>query len=208
MRKRKAVLAVCLGAVFLTGCLGIGGSSALKTDSSRIYVTDESGFQTATVKPYEVKEYYNLDELKSYLNKAVGAFNETYGQNGVTLQSCTMEKGIASAIFAYGSGEALCDFTAKNNDNENHVDSIAIVPLSQVIGESESEGVTFIKADGKAADKKALLNKSDCNTVVVTGNKPVTIQTQKRLLFVSDNVVVKDQHTVEITQGKSYIIYK
>lgn len=208
MKKRKAVLAACLGAVFLTGCLGIGGSSSLSTDSSRIYVTGDGGVQTVTVKPYEEKEYYNLDELKSYLNKAVGTFNETHGQNGATLKSCTMEKGTASVVFAYESGEALCDFTAEYNDKENQVNSIATVPLSQVMRESESQGVAFKKADGKPADKKALLSKGDSNTVVVTGDKPVTIQTQRKLLFVSDNVVVKDHHTVETTQGKSYIIYK
>lgn len=208
MIKRKAVFLIFFGTLFLTGCLGIGGNSALNTDSSRIYVTEDGGFQTATVKPYEEKDYYNLDELKSYLNKAVDTFNETNGQTDVTLQSCTMEKGIAKAIFAYGSGEALCDFTEEYNDKENLVESIVTIPLSQAIGESESEGVTFIKADGKATDKKALLDKSESDTVVVTGNKPVTIQTQKKLLFVSDNVKIKDSHTVEITQGKSYIIYK
>lgn len=208
MKKRKAVLTALLAAGMLTGCLGNGGSSTLNSESSRIYVTEEGTFQTATVESYVQQEYYNGDELKTFLEEAVSQYNGANGQNQVTLDSCTLDNGTAKMMFHYASPDALIGFTTQYEDKENQVESIAVDKLSEVYGQSESEGVTFIKADGKKADQKAVSKRGESQAVVVTSANPVTIQTQGKILFVSDNVVIKDSHTVQTTKGKSYIIFK
>ena len=209
MKKRKAVLTALLAAGMLTGCLGNGGSSTLNSESSRIYVTEEGTFQTATVESYAQQDYYNGDELKTFLEEAVSQYNEANGQNQVALDSCTLDNGTAKMMFHYASPDALIGFTTQYEDKANQVESIAVNKLSEVYGESESEGVAFIKAsDGKEADKKALTKRVDNHVVVVTSANPVTIQTQGKILFVSNNVVIKDSHTVQTAKGKSYIIFK
>ncbi|MDK2966877.1 MULTISPECIES: hypothetical protein [Lacrimispora] len=209
MKKLKAVLAAVLAAGMMTGCLGIGGSSTLNTESSRIFVTEEGTFQTATVESYAQQDYYSADELKSFLEEAVSKYNGENGQNQVTLDSCTLDSGTARMMFHYASPDALIGFTTQYEDKANQVESIAVSRLSDVYDQSESEGTAFIKAsDGKKADRKALSKRGENQAIVVTSENPVTIQTQGRLLFVSDNVVIKDKHTVQTTKGKSYIIYK
>lgn len=209
MKKKKAVLAALIAAGMLTGCLGDGGSSTLNGESSRIFVTEEGILKTSTVETYAEQDYYNAEELKAYLEEAVSAYNGTHGQGAVTLDSCTMEKGSAQMIFRYGSGNDLVGFVSEYEDKANQVDSIDMTTLSDVLGQIESEGTVFVKAsDGKQADKKALSNKGESHAVVVETQNPVTIQTQGKLLFISDNAVVKDRHTVQISQGKSYIIFK
>lgn len=209
MKKLKAVLAAVLAAGMMTGCLGIGGSSTLNTESSRIFVTKEGTFQTATVESYAQQDYYSADELKSFLEEAVSEYNGENGQNQVTLDSCTLDSGTARMMFHYASPDALIGFTTQYEDKANQVESIAVSRLSDVYDQSESEGTAFIKAsDGKKADRKALSKRGENQAIVVTSENPVTIQTQGRLLFVSDNVVIKDKHTVQTTKGKSYIIYK
>lgn len=209
MKKRKAVLTALLAAGMLTGCLGNGGSSTLNSESSRIYVTEEGTLQTATVESYVQQDYYNGDELKTFLEEAVSQYNGANGQNQVTLDSCTLDNGTARMMFHYASPDALIGFTTQYEDKANQVESIAVNKLSEVFGQSESEGVAFIKAsDGKEADKKALSKRGDNHVVVVTSANPVTIQTQGKILFVSNNVVIKDSHTVQTTKGKSYIIFK
>lgn len=208
MKKKKAVLAPFIAAVILTGCLG-GGSSTLNEESSRIFVTEEGTFQTATVETYADQDYYNAEELKAYLEEAVSAYNGAHSQGAVTLDSAAMEQGTAKMIYRYGSGEDLAGFVSEYEDKANQVDSIAVTTLSKVLEQSESEGIVFLKAsDKKQADRKALSKKGESHAVVVETQNSVTIQTQGKLLFVSDNVVIKDQYTVEITQGKSYIIFK
>lgn len=209
MKKRKAVLAALLAAGMLTGCLGNGGSSTLNSESSRIYVTEEGTLQTATVESYAQQDYYNGDELKTFLEEAVSQYNGANGQNQVTLDSCTLDNGTARMMFHYASPEALIGFTTQYEDKANLVESISVNKLSEVYGQSESEGVAFIKAsDGKEADRKALSKRGDNRAVVMTSANPVTIQTQGKILFVSNNVVIKDSHTVQTTKGKSYIIFK
>ncbi|ADL03526.1 hypothetical protein [Lacrimispora saccharolytica] len=209
MKKMKGVLVAFLAAVMLTGCLGRSGGSALNGESSRIYVTGEGTLQTSTVEAYAEQDYYRADELKAYLEEAVSKYNETHGQGAVTLESCNLEKGNATMVFRYGSGNDLAGFASEYEDKENQVDSIAVTPFSQVMGQSESEGVAFIKAsDGKPAEKKALSSRGDCFAVVLKAKQPVTVQTQGRLLFVSDNVVIKDRYTVQTAEGKNYIIFK
>lgn len=209
MKKRKAVLTALLAAGMLTGCLGNGGSSTLNSESSRIYVTEEGTFQTATVESYAQQDYYNGDELKTFLEEAVSQYNGANGQNQVALDSCTLDNGTAKMMFHYASPDALIGFTTKYEDKANQVESIAVNKLSEVYGQSESEGVAFIKAsDGKEADEKALTKRGDNHVVVVTSANPVTIQTQGKILFVSNNVVIKDSHTVQTAKGKSYIIFK
>lgn len=209
MKKRKAVLTALLAAGMLTGCLGNGGSSTLNSKSSRIYVTEEGTFQTATVESYAQQDYYNGDELKTFLEEAVSQYNGANGQNQVALDSCTLDNGTAKMMFHYASPDALIGFTTQYEDKANLVESIAVNKLSEVYDQSESEGVAFIKAsDGKEADKKALTKRGDNQVVVVTSANPVTIQTQGKILFVSNNVVIKDSHTVQTAKGKSYIIFK
>jgi len=209
MKKRKAVLGALLAAAMLTGCLGRGSGNTLNTESSRIYVTEEGTFQTTTVESYAQQDYYNGEELKSFLEEAVSQFNGVSGLNQVALDSCTLDNGTAKMVFHYASPEALIGFSSQYEDKANLVESIEVDKLSEVYGQSESEGVTFIKAsDGKKADSKTVSKKGSSQAVVVTSANPVTIQTQGKIQFVSENVVIKDSHTVQTTKGKSYIIFK
>lgn len=207
MKKKKAALAALIAAGMLTGCLGRTGTNAQNAESSRIFVTGNGGLQTATVETYVQQDYYNADELKAYLEETATSYNQANGEGAVKLESCTMEKGIARMVFQYNSSKDLVSFASLYEDKDNQVDSLSVSNFSEVSGQAESEGVEFLKAsDGKKAEKKAL--KGESHTIVVETKKPVTIQTEGKLLFVSKNVVIKDQHTVETSEGKNYIIFK
>ncbi len=209
MKKKKAFLAAFLAAGMLTGCLGRSGGGTMNAESSRIYVTEEGALQTATVETYTQQDYYRADELKAYLEEAVSGYNEAHGQGAVTLDSCTLENGNAKMVFRYASGSDLAGFTSQYEDKVNQVDSITVTRVSDILEQSESEGVAFKKAsDGKPAEKKALSNKGDCFAIVVETPQPVTIQTQGKLLFTSKNVSIKDHYTVQTAKGKNYIIFK
>ncbi len=209
MKKKKAVLAAVIAAGMLTGCLGRTGSNALNAESSRIFVTGDGVLKTATVETYAEQDYYNAEELKTYLEEAALAYNGAHGEGAVTLESCNMEKGSARMIFQYGSGNDLAGFVSEYEDKENQVDSISVSAFSDVLGQSEAEGVAFLKAsDGKQVEKKALSQKGQSHAIVVESKNPVTIQTEGKLLFVSNNVVIKDQYTVQTAEGKNYIIFK
>ena len=209
MKKKKAFLAAFLAVGMLTGCLGRSGGGTMNTESSRIYVTEEGALQTATVETYTQQDYYRADELKAYLEEAVSGYNEAHGQGAVTLDSCTLESGNAKMVFRYASGSDLAGFTSQYEDKVNQVDSITVTRVSDILEQSESEGVAFKKAsDGKPAEKKALSNKGDCFAIVVETPQPVTIQTQGKLLFTSKNVSIKDHYTVQTAKGKNYIIFK
>ncbi len=209
MKKKKAVLAALIAAGMLTGCLGRGGGSILNTESSRIYVTAEGTLQTETVQTYTDQDYYHAEELEAYLEKTVSEYNGAHGQGAVTLDSCTLEKGTARMIYHYGSGNDLVGFVTEYEDTENQVDSIAVTPVADILGQIETEGTVFVKAsDRKKADRKAVSEKGEYHAVVVETQKPVTIQTQGKIIYVSNNAVIKDRHTVETTQGKIYIIFK
>ncbi len=209
MKKKKAVLTALITAGLLTGCLGRGGISALNGESSRIFVSSEGVLQTSTIESYGDQDYYNAEELKLYLEEAAAAYNGEASPGAVVLDSCTLEKGKAQMVFTYVSGSDLAGFTSEYEDKENQVDSIDVTSLGLVLGEIQSEGVVLVKpSDHKAADEKALSKRKEAYAIVVNSPVPVTIQTQKRILFVSDQVVVKDSHTVQTTQGKNYIIFK
>lgn len=209
MRRKWAVLAVSCGAGLLAGCIGRGGSSTLSGDSSRIFVTEEGKFQTSTVESYKDEDYYKEEELKTDLEEAVSAYNQVHGEGAVALTSCTLGKGKANMVFTYGSGEDLAEFTAEYEDQANQVDSIACLPVSQIANQIQAEGVGFVSAgNGKKISASQIADKGEWHAVVVEGANPVVLQTQGKLLLVSDNVVIKDHFTVETAQGKSYIIYK
>lgn len=209
MKRKKVALAVFCAAGLLAGCVGRGGGSTLSGDSSRIFVTEEGEFQTSTIESYKDEAYYKEEELKAYLEEAVSAYNGAHGEGAVTLSSCTLEKGKASMVFTYGSGEDLAGFAAEYEDQANQVDSIACLPVSQIAGQIQAEGVSLVSAGNKKQiSASQIADKGEWHAVVVEGTNPVTLQTQGKLLAVSDNVVVKDHFTVETAQGKSYIIYK
>jgi ATP-dependent protease HslVU (ClpYQ) peptidase subunit len=202
---KKIILTVLVTAGMLTGCLGRGGISG---SASQIYITSEGGLQTETVEKYEKHDYYNSDELKSYVEEKISDYNKSHGDGAVVLATCTMENGKATMKLNYNSGENLVEFAKESNDTANQVDSIAVDLLSQKLEQIETEGVTFVKTNGKQADKEALLKKGECHVAVVETQNPVTLQTQGKILFISDKVEVKNGHTATLAQGKNYIIFK
>lgn len=213
MKKRKAVLTVLLAVGMLAGCAGRGGSSTPEQDSSRIFVTEEGNLQTVVVEAFTDRdrnnqEYFSEEDMKSEIEKEILAYNAAHGGSSVTVDSCTIGKDSASVVLNYGSGEELTAFAKEYDDKANQLDSITVSPLSEVTAQMEAEGVRLLKADGKAADLNKLKEKGEYRAVVVEGSNPVTIQTQVRFLFVSDNVMLKDRYTVQTAMGKSYIIFK
>lgn len=212
MKKRKAVLTVLLAMGLLAGCAGRGGNGNLAQDSSRIFVTEEGRFKTVMVEPFTDQDYSNQEafseeEMKSEIENEISAYNAANG-SGIGVDSCSIEKDSASLVLNYGTGEELVKFTAEFKDRANQVDALSIVPVSQAVAEMESGGVKILKSNGKAVELSKLKEHGEYRAVVVESNNPVTIQTQERLEFVSDNVILKDRYTVQTTVGKSYIIFK
>lgn len=212
MKKRKAVLTVLLAVGMLAGCAGRGGNGELALDSSRIFVTGEGRFKTVMVEPftdqdYSNQEYFSEEEMKSDIEQVISAYNAANG-SGIGVDSCSIEKDSANLVLNYGTGEELAKFTAEFKDRANQVEALSIVPVRDVTAEIEAGGVRLLKSNGKEADLSKLKEKGEYRAVVVEAAGPVTIQTQERLEFVSDNVILKDRYTVQTTAGKSYIIFK
>lgn len=212
MKKRKAVLTVLLAVGMLAGCAGRGGNGELALDSSRIFVTGEGRFKTVMVEPftdqdYSNQEYFSEEEMKSDIEQVISAYNAANG-SGIGVDSCSIEKDSANLVLNYGTGEELAKFTAEFKDRANQVEALSIVPVSDVTAEIEAGGVRLLKSNGKEAELSKLKEKGEYRAVVVEAAGPVTIQTQERLEFVSDNVILKDRYTVQTTVGKSYIIFK
>jgi hypothetical protein len=209
MKKRKAFLVAVTAAVLIAGCNGRGGTSTLDSQSSRIFVTNEGALQTSTVETYEDQAYYSEQEWKAELETAVAKFNAEHGEGAVKLNSSSMGKGTARMVFDYATGEDLAAFTEKYRDTANLVSGITVSELKNTAASFAAEEVTFLKAaDGKTATTEELVKNGDYHVVVIEGEHPVTVQTEGRISFVSDNAKIVDHYTAQTDGGKSYIIFK
>jgi len=157
------------------------------------------------------KEYYDEEELESYITDHVADFTE---KNGDTVEkvSFTVKEGIAKLQMEYDSCEAYTGF----NGIELFHGTVVAAQAEGYDFDMEFCGVDAEAEEGKgkAFTKEDVLADDDNKVAVIKAN--IDVQVPGKILFVSaKDTKVTSKNTVSITgagtseeAGLTYIIYK
>lgn len=206
MRKAGTVLAVMMIGLVLFGCNGRSSDTkdALPAQSS-IYIARDGSVSSVLVEPYDQK-YYDQEELKTSIEKEVEAYNTELGRTAVTLSSCTLLDGTATAWFHYENGSDLCAFTEQMEDKDNQAQVLSVSAVDQGLSDSDS-GLLWKKGRNGAQVSGSTVRRNG-DWKLITADGTVRIQTEAKIQFYSGSVSLLDGYTAVISGGTAYLVFK
>lgn len=204
MKKAKLAVLLLTAGLALGACTGADGS--FRPTENSIYVAADGQLSTATIEAVS-GEQYTGETFTAFVEQAVCTFNEEKGSMAkarneegqerlpAAVQSCTIEEGKASMILDYGDPQSVVDFSEENG----------IPVTSLTVGPVAAELPALKKADGSAADSGEAAGSGG---MMVEAEGAVTIQTEGKILYITDGVTMVDDRTVRTPDGKSTVIFK
>ncbi len=167
---------------------------------SGIYVTRDGEIRSAEVTPFDNSAFQDnrddLDELKAFIESNVSTYNEAKGTEAVTIDSLTVEDGIATLMLTYASFNYFLDFQG---------DDFGIRYLTLLTKENAVRNYDIVNLTdpaGNPADLLVALERDDIKVLVVAGNGVVTVNGD--ILFLSDSLILNEVNTVRCTDVVSY----
>lgn len=201
MRKGAAVFLTAAGLAAAAGCGQIAGGNEFAPVGNSIYISREGTVSSAFVEPCD-QEYYTQEGLKAYLEKTM---EEQYPDMAVTLRECAVENGTMKAVFDYGTPGDLVAFLEDQKSEDLDVTGLKVENLEDGVAEGSISGNGLINvSDGKTVDFGTL---AGTEGTLVTVEGTASLQTEGKILYVSEGVEVTDQGAVT-SGGSSYIIFK
>ncbi len=192
MRKIRLAIIFVLAVGCLTGC----ASDAKKYDTNTIIVKKSGAVEEVAVEDYSDSSV-KAEDLKTYIEEQITAYNDENGKNAVKRQSLnTEDMSKAKLLLSYKS---MNDFNEFNSLECSFAD-VADVKESDLSGsyKSAEDNKSAKKADILETKKAKVLTLSEKTNVVVKGT----------LLYYNDQVKVKDDVISTTGKENAIIIFK
>ena len=105
MRKR---LGACLGTALCVSVLA-GCGSSFNPDTDTVYVQKKGTVISASVESFD-KDYYDQEELQSYVNEEIESYTKENGSDTVELDEVNVEDEEAKLVLKFDTGDDYADF--------------------------------------------------------------------------------------------------
>lgn len=192
MRKMcKAGVGVLVCATMLAGC-----GTSLEADDDLVYVDKKGAVTSIDVESLD-ENFYDADELQSFVDEEVADYNDENGKDSVKVESLTVEDGTAKLQMKYKTTEDYTTFNGIELYQGTVVASLA---------DGYSYNGTFAKVeDGEVtgtATKEEIYAEDDLKVVIIKANTDVEVA--GKICYVStENVKLTGNNTVSIRDGYS-----
>ena len=217
--KKLTVSGLFLAGVLL--CSGCGVKS--DADTTTLYVEGSGKIEELTVEAFD-KDYYDEEELKTYIDKEVDSYKKDGGTGNVKVKKCAVKDQVVKLLMEYDSAESYASF----NDTEFYTGTIL---------KAQADGYEFdldFYAPQKENTKKEKVSDTeetvgsvqeavaisdvlaeDDNKVVIL-QQDTAVEVKGEILYVSEHVEVTGKNTANVSgEGAdsadaktAYIIYK
>lgn len=194
MKKKMIILALSLACI-LQGCSYSG-----KADRETLELK-KNGSVVETVRESFDKEYYNIEDLKSYITSAVAEYNEDFSEAHIVMEKCGKPGTYVEAVLNYKSVD---DYKKFNNveifsgsiSELENTDYHVALDLKDMQGAVVS--LSHVLASGE--DYKAAIITQSCE-----------LKVSGRIVYYSEGVKVLSGKTADINindEACAYIIYQ
>lgn len=215
------LLVVLLLAAMTAGCAR-SGSSEFNPVQSSIFIKQDGSILSAAVERGE-QDYYTQESLKNFVEGKVSGFNAAQGKENAAYNkegaeklpaavvSCSLEPGqgdqVLKYVLEYSSPEMLLAFNGTIRAEELTLASLATDSVENRLTKGDLVGDTFVDAKGQSVDSSKITSQSKLRVVVSEG--PATIQTQGKVVYMTQGCTLQDDYTVTTPgEGVSYIVFK
>lgn len=192
--------------LMFTGC---SESDTFEPTTDTLYIRKDGSLMEAVFNTLD-KDYYNSNELQSFIETAVKEYNnakagknQAYAGENETLPVSVVEYLVEGTkvklVLAYASIEEYTEFNA----GQGLVGDVEFTTVAQV-----NFGSNMTKPNGNPVDAATVSKKSNYLVLIATGK--TQIQVQGSLAFLSENVtrVEKNLVTIDAMDEPAYIVFK
>lgn len=206
--------------ILSVGCGNRNKEIVFEPEVSSVYVCDDGTLLCADVEDFS-ESYYDIDELRDFVEEQVISFNEAAGGASAAYDTEESEEDDNLPVAVrdcYASGDKavlILECTDYSNyyeinnldEYETAITSVETTTIKKMKSSEEAFDTDIFKADGTTVDINKVLKKNKYHVVKVSGTG--TIEVQGVIKYVSANVVVNDDASAASVSGDvSYIIYK
>lgn len=215
------ILAVLLSAAMTAGCAR-SSSSEFDPVQNSVFIKQDGSILSATVE-HTQQDYYTEENLKSFVEGKVSEFNAAQGKESaaynkegsdklpVALVSCSLSQGqgeqILKYVLEYSSADMMFAFTGTIRDEEMTLTSLATDSVENRLSKGDLVGDAFVDAKGQSVESSKVTSQSKLRVVVSEG--PATIQTEGKVVYMTQGCTLQNAYTVTTSgEGVSYIVFK
>ncbi len=195
----KKIILVALALVLMVGISGC--SPKFDTEESCLYIKKNGKVIEATLESF-TEDYYSEDELKSFMEETIEAYNESTGNKAVKLNKLSVKDGIASSYMTYKSYGDYAAFTGA-------------VLFAGTIEEARDMGYSldgkYLSVSGTATGNAVDSALMEQDLKVVITNQRIGIKIKGSIEYISNNVKLISADTVSpLSTGDDLlvVIYK
>ncbi len=190
------VLAFCL--IFTAGCKNKERIISVdEVKNNTILVKNDGTVQSATVETFD-KEYYNLDELKTFITDQIGKYNQTNGQDAIVFGSLDLKDGNAVLILNYSNLEHYKTF--------NKVDATLTTTVDAKSSNLELPDVYVSASDGAYASPDVALKNDKYKILIV--NEKTDVIVDGTVKYFTNAALLSKSNLQTNSEEKSVIVYK
>ena len=201
IKLKKIAVAGFLWAVTL-GCAGCGVKADMSKFSENTLAVNKDGSVTELAVESFGEAYYSLDDLKTYVNAQVDAYNSAHPpasgkekDKTITVDEVAVDEENARVVLTYESSQDYADF------NYTKLEVINGAKLS-----GDAAALSLKDADGAEAGNLSGLEKpEDYEAVVVYTAQNIVVP--GKIAYVSSNVTVLDQSLAQGDGTLAVILY-
>ncbi len=240
MRGRwKAVSAAAVVSLLFFGCKRYTPvEKGFAPEVSSIYVAEDGTIFSATVEDCGT-DRYSSEGLEAFVTEEVARYNESLGYPAaepaadqdregrekksrdresepnlpVTVVSCQVTDGKATAIYQYLDSASFLAFAESYHDDANRLRSLGTGSASSGRVQGWFEDGEYVKPGGQSgevqpAQKEELDRLNKERMLLVETSHPVTIQTEGTICYMTRDVELSGEDVALVPAGKHYIVFK
>lgn len=184
------VLGLCMCVGMFAGC----GTTTLESETNIVYVGKKGTVTSLDIEHFD-QDYYDAQELETFVNDAVTEYTKEHGKNSVKVQELTVEEGTARLQMKYKTAEDYAAFNGIELYQGKLIDSLA----AGYVFDGEFAKVEDGKVLG-GATKQEIYKEQDLKVVIIRANTDV--QVDGDICYVScENVELAGTNRVSIREG-------
>ncbi len=198
MKKSAFCAMILLLFLGLTACSGKEKSIDIKDITESTFLARVNGeLQVATMEEFD-KSYYNLDELRDYIDKEVTSYNKEIGVDKITLDNVDVINGKAIMLLTYAGMEQYAGFNEVTA--AYFTGGVKDIPIKLP--------TTLVNAENEAlASTEEIIQDSKYKILILT--EPYHIVVEGNVKYYSENATYLDENEVQsASDGMTIVVYK
>lgn len=199
MRKKVLLMILATLSVFSLFACGMIMPGDLKVGDIQeeiFYIKADGSNQVAYVESFE-EDYYDVDELKEFIENELKPYNEKYGENAATVSGLELSGRKVVTVLNFLDNRAYEEFSKNESDKPISYPSFATI-------KKEYGDLNFnpVKEEGILKGKD-VIDEENHNVVVVTG--PILLMTEKKIAYYSAGKLVSE-HRLRLDEGDKAVV--